>query len=117
MQTLVTGLVLTAIAVVAVGLSTWQSSKARRAGRQAADANLRALQRRREGAEADGGEHELEDEHELEHEHEDEHKLEEELTAAQRRHASRGYALKRAAIILLAVGLLGVVGGSLDVWL
>ncbi len=107
MQTLVTGLVLTAIAVVAVGLSTWQSSKARRAGRQAADANLRALQRRREGAEADGGEHEDEDEHELE----------EELTAAQRRHASRGYALKRAAIILLAVGLLGVVGGSLDVWL
>jgi len=107
MQTLVTGLVLTAIAVVAVGLSTWQSSKARRAGRQAADANLRALQRRREGTEADGGEHEDEDEHELE----------EELTAAQRRHASRGYALKRAAIILLAVGLLGVVGGSLDVWL
>ena len=109
MQTLVTGLVLTAIAVVAVVLSTWQSSKARRAGRQAADANLRALQRRREGTEADGGEHEDEDE--------DEHELEEELTAAQRRHASRGYALKRAAIILLAVGLLGVVGGSLDVWL
>lgn len=100
MQTLVTGLVLTAVAVVTVGLSTWQSSKARRAGRQAADANLRTLERLREGAEVDGSEDE-----------------EEELTAAQRRHASRGYALKRAAIILLAVGLLGVVGGSLDVLL
>ena len=97
-----TGLVLTAVAVVTVGLSTWQSSKARRAGRQAADANLRTLERLREGAEVDGS---------------GEEEDEEELTAAQRRHASRGYALKRAAIILLAVGLLGVVGGSLDVLL
>ena len=96
MQTLVTGLVLTFAAVVALVVSGWQDAKARGAGQRAADASLDALQRRREGGDNDRGGPE-----------------EGELLQAQRRHASVSYALKRAAIILLAVGLLGVVGGSL----
>ena len=96
MQTLVTGLVLTVMAVVALVVSVWQDAKARGAGQQAADESLHALQRRREGADDDRGGAE-----------------EGGLLKAQRRYASVSYALKRAAIILLAVGLLGVVGGSL----
>ena len=96
MQTLVTGIVLTVAAVVALVVSGWQDAKARGAGQRAADQSLHALQRRREGADHDLGDAE-----------------EGELLKAQRRHASVAYALKRAAIVLLAVGLLGVVGGSL----
>lgn len=98
MQTLITGLVLTLVAVVCLVLSGWQDSSARRAGEQAADASLRGLQHRREGA--DHAAEELDD-------------TEASLLGQQRRHAARAYALKRVSIVLLAVGLLGVVGGSL----
>ncbi len=102
-QTLLAGSALVIVAVFAIAIASWLHSKAREAGSRAADVSLRALQESRVPS---AGQRAARDDREDD---------EAALLKAQRRHAAAAHRLQRMAIVALTVGLLGILGGGIDV--